>query len=160
MATSMSDIPLVYRIYFQTIEPVCAVSGAYLAHFEPKRFLEFTAPPSMLAKTAAISPLTQLQLSQMAGCYVLFALNLAVLLRYTSDVNIWRIIVLGCLLSDFAHLYAAWGAFGTTMFWAVHTWRSENWGNIGTLYLGAFLRMAFLYGVGMTKASERGEEVK
>ncbi|KAI9702100.1 MAG: hypothetical protein M1836_001444 [Candelina mexicana] len=153
MASSTSKIPLIYRFFFQTVEPLAAVSGAYLAHFKPNDYLEFTAPPSMLPKTAPISPLTQLLLSQIAGCYLLFALNLAIVLRCTSDLRCWRMILLGCLLSDLAHIYAAWEAMGTTVFWAVHTWRSEEWGNIGTLYLGAALRMAFLGGVGMTTAS-------
>ncbi len=152
MASSTSHVPLIYRIFFQTLEPLAAVSGAYLAHFKPRDYLDVTAPPSMLLESAPVSPLAQLLLSQIAGCYLLFALNLAVVLRCTSDLRVWRLILLGCLLSDFAHLYAACEAMDKSTMWAVHTWRKEEWGNIGTLYLGAVLRMAFLCGVGMTKS--------
>lgn len=58
----------------------------------------------------------------------------------------------GLLLADFGHLYSV-SALGPQIYWSVWGWNAMDWGNIGFVYAGALMRMAFLAGVGLNTKS-------
>src|SRR5437667_6315759 len=96
------QIPLPYRILLLYFEPLAALNGAFLAHFKPSDYLLVMSPS---ATASTYSPQTQIVYDQLAATYLLFAFNEAVVLRVTSELRVWKAIVLGILLCDAVHLY-------------------------------------------------------
>jgi hypothetical protein len=97
------SLPLPYRLFFLSIEPLSTIIGAYYAHFRPLEYLQLTH----LASTTTPTPLsTTVVLSQLANLYLLFAINEALVLRCTSDLKVWRTLLFGLLLADLGHLYS------------------------------------------------------
>jgi hypothetical protein len=138
--------PAFYRLFFLTIEPISALVGTYFAHFQPQTYLQLTH--ALSAPQTAIPLGTQVVLTQLANLYFLFAINEALVLRSTSDLRVWRSLLFGLLVADFGHLYSVWG-LGTGVYWKVHEWSAMDWGNVGFVYAGALMRIAFLSGLGI-----------
>ncbi|RYP21249.1 hypothetical protein DL765_002388 [Monosporascus sp. GIB2] len=138
-------LPLAYRLFFLVIEPISALVGAFYAHFRQDDYLTMTHADS------ASSPLplgTSIVMSQLANMYLLFALNEALVLRSTGDLKVWKTVLFVLLVADFGHLYSASG-LGPNVYWNVSQWNPIDWGNLGFVYLGASMRIAFLTGVGV-----------
>ncbi|KAK9321777.1 hypothetical protein V1517DRAFT_325360 [Lipomyces orientalis] len=147
-------VALPYRLYFLYFEPFFALSGAYLPIFRSEFYLSITVPHSILYPTPnspspSTQPLTGLLLTQISILYAFFSFNEAVVLRCTDDLRVWRALLSGCLLSDFGHLYANLIVADPTIFWNPWSWGVDEWGNLGILWAGAILRVAFLWGVGV-----------
>ena len=141
-----SSIPLYYQSFFLWIEPLSALVGAYYAFFQQQTYLDLTHAPS--APLAGISLSSQIVLNQLANLYLLFAINEGLVLRATSDLGVWRTLLLGLLVADFGHLYSV-SLVGPEIFWNVTRWNAMDWGNVGFVCVGACTRMAFLLGVGL-----------
>lgn len=84
----------------------------------------------------------------------MFALNEAFVLRATSDLNVWRIFLFGLLVADFGHIYSV-KSVGSDIYWQFWDWNAIYWGNLGFVYVGATLRMAFLAGIGLSGSGAR-----
>lgn len=147
-------LPIVYRASFLFIEPVFALAGAIIAHFKPVEYLQMTHSASAPVAAASLPLSTRVVLTQLANLYLLFALNEALILRKTSDLRVWRTVLLGMLVADFGHLYSVM-PLGTDIYWKITGWNIMDFGNIGFVYAGACLRMAFLLGFGL-KVPARG----
>lgn len=145
-------LPAAYTTFFLFIEPVSALVGAFYAHFKPLEYLQMTHFSSSPSYTSTIPLSTNIVLTQLANLYLLFALNEALVLRSTSDLRVWRTVLFGLLLADFGHLYSV-SALGPQIYWTVWKWNAMDWGNIGFVYAGAMMRMAFLAGVGLNTKS-------
>ncbi|KAH6995128.1 hypothetical protein EDB80DRAFT_728680 [Ilyonectria destructans] len=144
MATqSRLNIPVVYRILFLYVEPFLAFAGSIMLHFTPSEFL------SKIAPNAKYAPDNQVVYDQVAAFYILTVFNLAVILRITNDIRMWRAILMGVLLCDTLHLSANWRALGSAIFWDPRTWSGDDWGNLGFLWGHALARVAFLAGFGI-----------
>lgn len=152
-----SQPPAFYRIFFLTIEPISALTGAYFAHFQPQTYIQLTHASS--APQGAIPLGTQIVLTQLANLYFLFAINEAFVLRSTSDLRVWRALLFGLLVADLGHLYSVWG-LGTGVYWKVHEWSAMDWGNVGFVYAGALMRIAFLFGFGVPRGAELSKTKK
>lgn len=144
MPTELPHIPLLYRVFVLWLEPAMAFNGAILCHFNPTFFL-YT-----MSATAKYSPSSQVIFDQLAATYVLFAFNEAIVLRITSDLRVWKAIILGILICDFLHLYASWCAMGEA-FVRPWLWRPEDAMNLGLLYVPVMLRISFLGEVGFKR---------
>lgn len=146
--------PAAYRLFFLYIEPVATAIGAYYAHFQQQEYLRLTYTS---ATTLTNSPSTResIVLTQLANMYFVFALNEALVLRATRDVNVWRIFLLGLLIADFGHLYSV-KSVGLPVYWEFWNWNSIYWGNVGFVYVGATLRMCFLAGIGLGGSGDAG----
>ena len=148
-ATSFA-VPFIYRIFFLLIEPISALVGAYYAHFRQSDYLQLThaasAPDSIPVGTTIV-------LSQLANLYLFFALNEALVLRSTNDVRVWKRVLFCLLLADFGHLYTI-RELGPQIYWSVFEWNAIDWGNIPFVVLGATMRIAFLFGVGLGVKSQ------
>ncbi|RFU74997.1 nadp-dependent alcohol dehydrogenase [Trichoderma arundinaceum] len=143
----MARLPLAYRLFFLSIEPISALVGAFYAQFRQRRYLELlnsaSAPPEHV-------PLgTSVAVSQLANMYFFFALNEALVLRSTSDLRVWRAVLLVLLIADFGHLYSM-KELGPGIYYDVTGWNAGDIGNVPWVYAGATLRMCFLAGVGLS----------
>ncbi|KAG8630894.1 hypothetical protein KVT40_000034 [Elsinoe batatas] len=153
-ASTSSRLPLLYRLFFLYIEPVATAVGAYYAHFGQKDYLAMTVP-SLSPTPLGPSKVESIVLTQLANMYLVFALNEALVLRATSDRNVWRIFLLGLLIADFGHLYSV-NSMGLQTYWRFWEWNAIYWGNLGFVYVGALTRICFLLDVGlMSRARTR-----
>lgn len=139
------SLPIAYRLFFLLVEPISALVGAFYAHFRQRDYLDMT---THTATVAAIPVGTSVVLSQLSNLYVLFTLNEALVLRATSDLRVWKTLLFGLLVADMGHLYSL-RALGPEVYWSVWEWNAMDWGNVGFVYLGATMRIAFLADVGL-----------
>lgn len=140
-----SRLPLLYRIFLLTLEPISALVGAYFTHFQQAHYLtllDAAAAPSQVPLSTSVA------MSQLSNMYFFFALNEAIVLRSTSDARVWRAVLLVMLIADFGHLWSMRG-LGHRVYWDVTSWNAGDLGNVPWVYAGATTRMCFLGGVGL-----------
>ncbi|PSR80909.1 hypothetical protein BD289DRAFT_373295 [Coniella lustricola] len=149
------SLPLPYRLFFLVLEPISALGGAYLAHFQQHDYLVLTHAASAPA-LASVPTGTSIALSQLANLYMLFALNEALVLRSTSDLRVWKTLLFVLLVADLGHLYTL-RALGSSIYlpWNFAKWNAIDWGSIPFVYLGAAMRTAFLANVGIKGAGKK-----
>ncbi|KAL2785584.1 hypothetical protein BJX66DRAFT_314492 [Aspergillus keveii] len=149
---SQKNIPLFYRIALLWYEPIASGLGAYLVLFQPDKYLNSFIPPSYASRNHTHDIL----LNQLAAAFVYVSLSQGVLLRYTNDITIWKI-VNGCFLGwDFILLYSIWfglSAQGRLDFAEI---RGDDWGVIGATLGVTLIRSALCLGVGFRKEKVRG----
>ncbi|KAI9735305.1 MAG: hypothetical protein M1818_006499 [Claussenomyces sp. TS43310] len=152
--TSTFALPAPYRLFFLTIEPLSALVGAFYACLKPQTYLYLTqhlsAHPSPSDDTTHLPLATRIVLTQLANLYLLFALHEALVLRATSDLRVWRTVLALLLVADLGHL-ASVAPLGSSIYWNLARWNPIDWGNVGFVYVGAAMRLAFLAGVGMKR---------
>ena len=141
MAPGTQEIAPIYKGFFLYLEPFFASVGAYYAFHQPQTYLELTHAPT--APKYGIPTSTQIILNQLANLYLLFAINEAFVLRATSDLKVWRTVIIGLLVADLGHLYSI-SSLGLHIYWSVKHWNAIDWGNIGFVYMGAVMRVSFL----------------
>ncbi|CAK7266549.1 hypothetical protein SEPCBS119000_002087 [Sporothrix epigloea] len=147
--TASIHLPAVYRLFFLFIEPVSALAGAYFAYFRQNDYLNMTHAASAPAAAGLGIPIvSNVVLSQLSNLYLLFAINEALVLRTTADRRVWRTLLFGLLVADLGHLYAL-RPLGSDVYWRIDQWNAMDWGNVPFVYLGAAMRTAFLFGVGL-----------
>jgi hypothetical protein len=142
------SISILYRVFLLYIEPLSTIVGAYFAHFLPKTYLALTHLGSAPDAEEPLPVATAIVLTQLANLYLLFALNEGLVLRATNDLRVWRVLLFGLLLADFGHLYSV-HQLGFRVYLHFWTWNAMDWGNVGFVYLGAAIRIAFLCGLGV-----------
>lgn len=137
-----AKIPIIFRAFFLYIEPISTLVGAYAAAAQPQLYLNLTHAPS--APLGGIPISTSIVLTQLANLYLAFTINEALVLRVTDDLQVWCALLLGLLVADLGHLYSV-HAVGHRVYWDVMGWNAIDWGNVAFVYVGATMRMAFLY---------------
>ncbi|KAF2196419.1 hypothetical protein GQ43DRAFT_383348 [Delitschia confertaspora ATCC 74209] len=150
-SSGTAHIPILYRLLFTYIEPLSALSGALLCHFNPTYFLR------TMSATAIYAPSHQVIFDQLAATYILFAFNEAVLLRMTNDLKMWKALVMGILLCDVVHLYGSWEVMGAAFFRPAE-WRGEDWMNLLMLYVPVVVRLCFLGEVGFGREGGKNKK--
>jgi hypothetical protein len=148
------QLPIIYRLFFLFIEPIASLCGAYLAYFQPVGYLKLTDPafPMKSLQSNESGRAVSIVLAQLANLYVLFAVNEALVLRSSSDVRVWKVVLFGLLLADFGHLYSV-KPLGLEIYWNVVEWNVMAWGNVGFVCAGALMRLMFLSGFGLSKGA-------
>ncbi|ORY01109.1 hypothetical protein BCR34DRAFT_100669 [Clohesyomyces aquaticus] len=146
---SAAPIPVLYRLLFLYIEPVSTLLGAIFAHFLQPKYLILTHSTSAPGQSVPIS--TSIVLSQLANLYLLLSINEALVLRATNDLRVWKTFLFGLLVADLGHLYSV-RLVGGWVYWQFWVWNSIDWGNVGFVYLLAFVRILFLAGVGVPRS--------
>lgn len=151
---SPPPIPLIYRILMLYVEPFFAANAAYLLTCKPAKFMDAVSPhhplpssPSEPASTDSVRLLTDM----LAAVYLVFAFNLAVVLRVAGrDRRMWRVMCAGMLLSDLTHIAATVREFGGLVAMAdLSAWRSLDWVNICILLGMGTSRACVVLGVGL-----------
>lgn len=97
-------------------------------------------------------------LTQRGGGMLDFGIVSAALLRYTDDVNVWRIVQVACLVVDLAYYWSVWRVLGAQGRLSVATWRPEDWGSVGITAVAGMVRTAFLMGLGFENSRGRGKK--
>jgi hypothetical protein len=159
-SASKDDIPFwPYKLFFLYIEPVSALAGAYYAAFLPSHYLGLLTleTPSEQSLSSSHDTSVGISLAHLANLYLLFAINEHVVLRSSSSVATWRALLFGLLVADLGHLVTM-APLGAEVYWKVWDWNAMIWGSVGFVYLGASLRMAFLLGWGIHKASSESKD--
>ncbi|KAK0491628.1 hypothetical protein IW261DRAFT_1556772 [Armillaria novae-zelandiae] len=141
-----STIPLPYRLFFLYIEPISAIAG-FIAALNPSFYLRQLILSSSVKPDAFGTTQTDIALYQLANLYLLFALNEHLVLSSTSSLKTWRSLLLCLLIADFGHL-ATMAPLGLDAFWKVWEWNAMLWGSVGFVYLGASMRLSFLFSLG------------
>jgi len=135
-------VPLFYRVMLQWLEPLMALQGAFLAAQVPKVYLNTMTPH------AVYDPTYQVVLDQLAATYTLFALVEILVLRATSELKVWKAVMLSIMVCDVIHIYATAKALGVDVFLSPSSWRMEDAVNIIILY-GMFpVRLGVVFEVG------------
>lgn len=139
------DFHPIYRLWFLWIDPILTVAGMYgnLLDHNTNAEAFFTD----LVPDVHFKPFFY-QIGGMGTSYLtLFVL----LLRYTEDVNVWKIVQLAITWADFTMLLAIHTAMtyeGTL--WNVAAWRVLDWFSIVITGGCTVLRIAFVLGIGVT----------
>jgi hypothetical protein len=137
-----SNIPFFYRIFFQYLDPIICVWGAYMDFFDPRLVLSsHISNPTPDIGHAMI-------LKQRGGGMLNFGFVSAVLLRYTYDLKIWNIIQIADFLVDVAYFWAVYEVLSVQGRLGVNTWRAEDWGSVVITGTAGLVRLAFLARVG------------
>lgn len=151
MPTPLGVAPL-YRLFLLWVEPFMAFYGATMAARSPLLYLSVMSPA---ADRSHYNPVLQVIFDQLAGTYLLFAFNQAIVLRVADrpgGLPVWRAMVAGMLLCDAVHIVGTARALGG---WAAmvdpSAWRLYDWVNVVTLYAMSAMRVAFLSGLGVTE---------
>ena len=142
-----ASIPLPYTAFFLWIEPIATLVGAFYAWVRPLEYLHLTHAASTPEKLLGLPVSTQVALQQLGNLYVAFAINEALVLRSTTDLKIWKALLLGLLIADFGHLFSCY-PLGVKMYYDIPNWNSIAYGNYLFVYVGATLRTCFLLDVG------------
>lgn len=133
-----------YRVWFTCVDPLTLIPTVYALIYAPEFMLEGLIPPSM----AVYNPIEGFFYHQLAALYAFVGMILGGVLRVTSDVKVWRIIVAGVLLIDVAILASMYVSLERQGRLEMASWRSQDWGSL--LWTGgvAVIRGLFLAGVG------------
>lgn len=158
--TSVPFLP--YRLFFLYIEPFSALLGALYAA-RPAEYLSLlTLSTSGVANSTIPSTQVKMSLYQLSNLYLLFALNEHLVLSSTTSRRTWNRLLFCLLIADFGHLVTM-APLGLDAFWKVWEWNAMLWGSVGFVYIGATMRLSFLFGLGLEKEandSRRDKELK
>ncbi|KAI9792566.1 MAG: hypothetical protein M1816_002086 [Peltula sp. TS41687] len=122
MSRETTAIPLFYRIFFTWIDPLNAIWAAYGHFFQPDMVLNAYIPDS------ARNPPHDMLFQHLGGALLNIAFVDAVLLRYTDDVRVWKIVQAGVLILDWVMIYSLWDALARQGRLQPAVWRLEDWG--------------------------------
>lgn len=150
MTAREPQVAKIYKYFFLYIEPIATVVGAYYSALQQQTYLDLTHATSSPANGIPIS--TQIVLTQLSNLYLCVAINEALVLRATSDLKVWRTLLICLLIADFGHLYSV-NVAGWHVYWNVLSWNAIDWGNVAFVYVGATMRICFLSGLGMGPSS-------
>lgn len=120
--------------------------------FDPETILASSFPRnSLYAKPTP--PITVL-LTQASGAFIMMAFLMVFMLRYTSDVNIWKMFEFGILVTDFTLFASLYGALAAQGRLSINAIRWEEWGTIAITGFVTVVRVAFVGGLGFSKTNK------
>ena len=144
-STKPTPIPAFYRIYFSTIDPLVLASAVFMDFVTPS----FTVGAFIPTSVAPYNPYYDVLLQQLGGALLFMAILDVVLLRYTKDINIWKIVQVGVLSYDLILLGSIYYGLKQQHRLSLHALRFEDWGDIIITGQAAIVRSLFLLGVGL-----------
>ena len=145
--TNSTYIPAFYRYYFRWSDPIICLWATYMDFFTPAFAVAAFVPESV----APWNPYFDFCIQQLGGSLIMLAFIDAVLLRYTLDVNIWKIIQAAVLIYDCVMLYSNYYALDQQGRLSIDKMRWEHWGCFVITVQAALVRTAFLLGVGLSE---------
>ncbi|KAH7241525.1 hypothetical protein BKA59DRAFT_478753 [Fusarium tricinctum] len=134
-----------YRIWFTWVDPLVLIPTVYSLMFTPEFMLDGLIPSSM----SPYNPDQAFLFHQLAASYLLIGIMLGVVLRMSSDIQVWRVIIGAVLLVDITILVSVTVSMKQQGRFELSQFRWQDWGNY--LFTGwvALLRGLFLAGVGV-----------
>jgi len=145
-------VPAFYRLIFLWLEPLSTFAGAYYAQFMQSSYLDLTHAASAPGSSVPIS--SQIVLTQLANLYMGLGLLEALVLRATTDVNVWRRLLFVMLVADIGHLYSV-APVGNWVYYDYSRWNSIDWGNVPFVYFLAITRTCLLLGLGFSRTADK-----
>lgn len=112
--------------------------------FTPDKVLDAYIPSTLSRRDPAHFMLFQ----QLAANLLMVAFLSVVLLRYTADVKVWKILQASILLVDLALLYSQWDAIGKQGRLSLDGMRAEDWGCAAITGTVVLVRLLFLAEIG------------
>ena len=151
------SIPVIYKLWFQLIEPLCALNGLALAVFYPHSFLRSVPLPSPLdlSSAAVNDPLTTSLLYQLSGLFAFFALIEVTVTWATTDLIVWQRVAFASGLSDVIHLAGACAMMGMMRFWNPLAWSGDEWATLGIFWAGLVTKSSLWLGCGVEEKAKR-----
>ncbi len=143
MPAPAQPIPAAYRIFFTSLDPLVALGGAYLHFFLPETVLDSYIP----ATVSPHEPQHYMLYQQLGGFLLGSAFLSIVLLRYTGDLGVWRILQASILIVDVTLLFTQWDALARQGRLSLGATRAEDWGCAAITGTVAVVRVLFLTGV-------------
>lgn len=140
-------IPLIYRLFFLYVEPISALLGALYAA-RPEEYLSLITLEATALPYIGVSKEMKISLYQLSNLYLLFALNENLVLSSTNSIRTWRRLLFCLLVADFGHLLTM-APLGLAAFWRFWEWNAMLWGSVAFVYVGATMRLSFLFGLGL-----------
>lgn len=144
---------LPYKLFFLYIEPISALLGAFYAG-KPAEYLSMlkVGGTALHHTNLPIPTPVAISLFQLSNLYLLFALNEHLVLSSTDSLRTWRRLLTCLLIADFGHLITMF-PLGPEIYWRVWDWNAMAWGSVAFVYIGAAMRMSFLFGLGVKRRS-------
>lgn len=148
-ATASSPIiPTFYRFFFTWLDPSICIWAIYMDFFTPDVVYNAFIPLSLAPPNRQHDFLLQ----QLGGAFVVFAILDIVLLRYTSDIGIWRILQAAVLSYDLILLWSIYDGLQKQGRLNVEGFRPvEDGGSIAITATAALVRTLFLMDVGIKR---------
>lgn len=154
MATK-THIPLPYIIYMKWMDPIVSVMTAYAAIFNRDETLALFNPV-----LSPRDPNYDCLLWMTGGGFMMIAIMQGLLLRYTNDVNVWKISNLGVLVVDLSITGAMLEMFQGTGQLATLDFKPKDLFNLFMTLVAIVMRVAFIAGIGLKSASKSGGKKK
>ena len=142
-----SNIPLFYRFYFRISDPLICLWGAWMDFVTPAFVLNAFVP----AAVAPHNPDFDFTLQQLGGSLLMLGFIDVVLLRYTNDIKIWKVLEAAVLIYDLSLLYSSYSSLGQQGRLSFGALRWEDWGSIIITAQAVVVRTAFLLGAGLAE---------
>lgn len=144
-------IPKVYKFWHFYIEPAISLGGAYKLLYTPADYFAY------MPATSVYDPGAQLIYSQLAACYVMFAVLEAFVLRVCGrdDESVWRAFMVALLVCDAGHLFASWQEMGNEGFWCPWVWSRGDAVTMVLTVVPAVLRVGVLARWGFERGKRR-----
>lgn len=145
-STRENQIPFVYRLTFNWIEPVLAFGGAIQSYVSPRALLAIQTPSVQYHDS--MHPI----FTQLAGGWVLLAFNDAVTLRLTQDVRVWTSLLTAGLLSDIIYTSSLIEDLGPAVFFNPAKWSFIHAFTLLTTIPPLLIKVAFIARIGLGSA--------
>lgn len=153
--SAKASLPFTYRLILLTIEPFCAVLGSLLVFRDPE-----TYATSVTRHAVHATPDTTFLYTALGGAWLYFAFVEAVVLRLFDDLQLWRVLCAGMLLSDFAFLHStAQAVGGWEVYVRVGEWTGEDWAALVSTAPMVLTRILIVLGIGIRRAGMGGKKV-
>ncbi|KAK1819957.1 hypothetical protein LTR12_005679 [Friedmanniomyces endolithicus] len=150
------SIPLFYRIFFTTVDPLIALTGFISALFFPKFLLSTYSPTATIPPTVETTQL----LNILAGFYLsVVPLQVFLLRARPQDLTVWRALQFSVLVTDVAVLGAMAKALSAQGRLEPSHWRLEEAGSVALTAGVGLIRIAFLITLGMGRQARGGKEL-
>ncbi|KAK7398133.1 hypothetical protein QQX98_012497 [Neonectria punicea] len=147
----MSQFHPIYRIWFLWVDPILTIAGMYgnLLDHDMAALAFFSNYPG----TERLKPF----MYQIGGMGTSYLTLQALLLRYTEDAYIWKVMQLAIMWADFTLLTAMYVAMRLEGRLAISDWRMEDWFSIVITGICTILRALFVLGVGVKSGKGKKE---
>jgi hypothetical protein len=142
-----SILQAIYNFTFLWYDPIGCVWGLYLNMFHPDHFLRLYVPNAVPDQTHGVLH------GYIGGAMISFAVIQGVLLRYTDDVKVWRIINVGMIAWDACILRGCYITLAAQGKLAPGTWGFDDRLAVGLPALVGLVRVLYVAGVGLDSGS-------
>ncbi|KAK2012831.1 hypothetical protein LZ32DRAFT_691589 [Colletotrichum eremochloae] len=143
-------VPGIYQLIFMTLEPIFAILGVVMVLHTPHQYLA-----GMTRNAVPYAPNTQFLYTQLGGGWLFFAFVEGVVLRLFDDLNLWRVVCAGMLLSDAAYFHSTAQAVGGWEVWLDRsTWTVEDYTVFCTTAPMLIVRILIVLGIGIRTPKE------